>query len=111
MADPRIDIPKKELADFCRRYRIRRLSLFGSALREDFNADSDVDGTDGMIFKADYGRSHYNNPCVNFNPCEGDFDCDGDVDGNDASVFTEDFGRNHLSHPCLPDCIIEECNY
>jgi predicted nucleotidyltransferase len=43
MADPRIDIPKEELADFCRRNLIRRLALFGSALREDFNPDSDVD--------------------------------------------------------------------
>ncbi|MEW6267198.1 MAG: nucleotidyltransferase family protein [Thermodesulfobacteriota bacterium] len=39
----KIEIPKEFLADFCRRYRILRLSLFGSALREDFGPDSDVD--------------------------------------------------------------------
>lgn len=38
-----ITIPKDRLADFCRRYRIRRLSLFGSVLREDFGPESDID--------------------------------------------------------------------
>ena len=31
------------VADFCRRHRIARLALFGSALRDDFGPDSDVD--------------------------------------------------------------------
>ena len=39
----RIPIPKDALADFCRRHHIRRLALFGSVLRDDFRADSDVD--------------------------------------------------------------------
>jgi uncharacterized protein len=40
---PRIPIPQEALADFCRRNSIRRLSLFGSVLRDDFRPDSDVD--------------------------------------------------------------------
>jgi hypothetical protein len=43
MAKARIDIPKDEIADFCRRNRIRRLALFGSVLRDDFTAESDID--------------------------------------------------------------------
>ncbi|MCX5643251.1 MAG: nucleotidyltransferase family protein [Phycisphaerae bacterium] len=43
MAKPQIDIPKDQIADFCRRNRIRRLALFGSVLRGDFTPDSDVD--------------------------------------------------------------------
>ncbi len=39
----RIEIPQQELAEFCRRNRIRRLALFGSVLREDFGPDSDID--------------------------------------------------------------------
>lgn len=39
----KISIPKKELADFCQRNHIRKLSLFGSVLRDDFGPDSDVD--------------------------------------------------------------------
>jgi predicted nucleotidyltransferase len=43
MGRARIVVPKESIADFCRRYRIRRLSLFGSVLREDFGPESDVD--------------------------------------------------------------------
>lgn len=38
-----ITISPEAIADFCRRHRIRRLSLFGSVLREDFRPDSEVD--------------------------------------------------------------------
>ncbi len=38
-----IQPPVAEIADFCRRHGIARLSLFGSVLREDFSASSDVD--------------------------------------------------------------------
>jgi predicted nucleotidyltransferase len=40
---PKIQIPKKEIAEFCRRHHIRRLALFGSVLRDDFRPASDVD--------------------------------------------------------------------
>ena len=39
----RIDIPRDEIASFCRRNHILRLALFGSVLREDFTPESDVD--------------------------------------------------------------------
>ncbi len=38
-----LQIPKETLAAFCQRHRIRRLSLYGSVLRDDFRPDSDVD--------------------------------------------------------------------
>ena len=38
-----IVIPKNEITEFCQRNHIRRLSLFGSALRDDFRPASDVD--------------------------------------------------------------------
>jgi predicted nucleotidyltransferase len=38
-----VDIPQKAVADFCRRHHIRKLALFGSVLRSDFRADSDID--------------------------------------------------------------------
>ena len=43
MVSPRIDIPKQEIAAFCQRNGIKRLALFGSVLRDDFTAESDVD--------------------------------------------------------------------
>jgi len=38
-----ITIPSEKIGEFCRKNHIRKLSLFGSALREDFRFDSDVD--------------------------------------------------------------------
>ncbi len=38
-----IRLPKASLAAFCRRNHVRRLSLFGSALRPDFGPRSDID--------------------------------------------------------------------
>ena len=39
----RITIPREKLVDFCHRWKIAEFALFGSALREDFGPDSDVD--------------------------------------------------------------------
>lgn len=39
----KVDLPKEKIADFCRRYHIRKLAVFGSALRKDFRPDSDLD--------------------------------------------------------------------
>lgn len=38
-----LGVSRKQIASFCRRWKITDLSLFGSALREDFRADSDLD--------------------------------------------------------------------
>jgi len=40
---PRLALSKEQIAEFCRRNHIRKLSLFGSILREDFTPESDVD--------------------------------------------------------------------
>lgn len=42
-AGSNVNIPAEEIADFCRRWRVTELALFGSALRHDFRPDSDVD--------------------------------------------------------------------
>ncbi|MBM4018316.1 MAG: nucleotidyltransferase family protein [Planctomycetes bacterium] len=39
----RVLIDRRLIAEFCRRNRIRRLSLFGSVLRDGFAPESDVD--------------------------------------------------------------------
>lgn len=36
-------IPADKIAEFCQRWKVAELSLFGSVLRDDFTADSDVD--------------------------------------------------------------------
>ena len=39
----RLGITDNELVEFCQRWQITELSLFGSVLRDDFRPDSDVD--------------------------------------------------------------------
>ena len=38
-----LEVPDKVIEDFCRRWKITQIELFGSALRDDFRPDSDVD--------------------------------------------------------------------
>ncbi|MBX7244640.1 MAG: nucleotidyltransferase family protein [Candidatus Sumerlaeaceae bacterium] len=40
---PNATLPRERLESFCQRNGIRKLSLFGSVLRDDFGPDSDVD--------------------------------------------------------------------
>jgi uncharacterized protein len=37
------EIPSDKIADYCKRWKIIELALFGSALKEDFNPKSDID--------------------------------------------------------------------
>lgn len=39
----KIKIPKDRIAEFCRRWQVKELAVFGSALGDDFRPDSDVD--------------------------------------------------------------------
>lgn len=43
MQAQRIKIPQDQLASFCRRHAVAKLSLFGSVLRDDFGPESDID--------------------------------------------------------------------
>ena len=38
-----IEVPDVAIADFCQRWKITQIELFGSALRDDFRPDSDID--------------------------------------------------------------------
>ncbi len=38
-----LSVERKRITDFCKRHHIKKLAFFGSVLREDFTADSDVD--------------------------------------------------------------------
>lgn len=40
----KIEVPRDRIADFCRRWKIVELALFGSVLTDRFGPDSDVDG-------------------------------------------------------------------
>ena len=57
MAIPQIDIPKDKIDSFCRKWKIREFSLFGSVLRNDFRSDSDIDIL--VEFEPNHGWSLY----------------------------------------------------
>ena len=41
--NPQLSIPRQQLSAFCQENGIKRLAIYGSALREDFGPDSDID--------------------------------------------------------------------
>lgn len=43
MINPKLKLSRDDIAVFCRQRKVKRLSLFGSATRDDFRPDSDVD--------------------------------------------------------------------
>ena len=49
MPEPKVNIPTEVLSDLCMRWKIASFAIFGSALREDFRPDSDVDVLIGFV--------------------------------------------------------------
>jgi len=43
MINPQVQLDREAIAAFCRKWRIREMSLSGSAIRDDFRPDSDLD--------------------------------------------------------------------
>ncbi len=43
MRQIRITLPQKNIEDFCRKWKISEMALFGSVLSEHFRPDSDID--------------------------------------------------------------------
>jgi predicted nucleotidyltransferase len=52
-----LTVPREAIAAFCRRWRVAEFSLFGSAVRDDFGPESDVDVL--VRFEADAGWSGF----------------------------------------------------
>jgi len=57
MKNPGLAYPQKELADFCQRWKVAEVAVFGAALRDDFRPDS---GVELLVTFAPEGRwSHF----------------------------------------------------
>ena len=50
-----VNVSKEKISEFCKRWKIKELALFGSVLRDDFKPDSDVDVL--VDFEQDSGRT------------------------------------------------------
>lgn len=55
MTNSRITVSEGKIADFCRRWKVSELALFGSVLSDDFGPESDVDAL--VSFENDAGWS------------------------------------------------------
>ena len=54
------DFSQAEISEFCRRWQISELALFGSVLRDDFGPESDLDVLITFSPDADWGLlDHY----------------------------------------------------
>ena len=80
---------------------VRLLGNIDKECQSDFDCDADVDGSDAITFKDNFGRSSLTNPCSDADPCDGDFDMDRDVDGNDAFIFKGEFGTKLYWFPLI----------
>lgn len=78
-----LEIDRQAIAEFCRRHHVRRLAVFGSALRDDFTPGSDVDVL--VEFEPDHV------PGLRFFAMEGEL---SDLLGRKADLHTPGF----LSH-------------
>lgn len=58
MVSRNVHVPSGQIEAFCLRWKIAELSLFGSVLRDDFRADSDVDVLVRFAPGADWSLSH-----------------------------------------------------
>jgi uncharacterized protein len=85
MSRARIDIPQDKIAEFCRRNRIKRLSLFGSVLRDDFTDESDID----VLVEFEEGHT----PGFAFARMQREL---SDLLGRDAQLMTPGFFRDEL---------------
>ena len=54
MATPALSLPTDAIQQFCHRWEISELALFGSVLRTDFRPDSDVDVLVAFTYDADW---------------------------------------------------------
>ena len=51
----RITLPRKQIEDFCLRWKISEMALFGSVLSDEFRSDSDIDVLVSFKDDADWG--------------------------------------------------------
>lgn len=90
---PALPIPVsiEQVADFCRRHGVRKLSLFGSVLRDDFRPDSDVDIM--LQFEPEHGFTFENTPVI--------IDELRKLFGRDVDVIEQDRIRNRFRREAI----------
>jgi len=96
-AEPRITIPREALAALCRRHHIRRLSIFGSVLRDDFGPASDVDVL--IEFDAEFP--------VGFRIFDVEQELKQLVGGRRVDIVNPKYLNRHLRDRVLADAVVQ----
>jgi predicted nucleotidyltransferase len=55
MEATKLPLSRKKIAAFCKRWKVTEFALFGSALREDFSSQSDIDVLVSFSPQSDWG--------------------------------------------------------
>jgi hypothetical protein len=55
MTTVKLSIPHKKIAAFCKRWKVTEFSLFGSAVRDDFSPNSDIDTLVSFSAQSEWG--------------------------------------------------------
>jgi len=77
--------------------------LAQDACEGNFDCDGDVDGTDAAVFKTDFGRSAFKNPCPD---CTSAGDPPAPVPQTGVTGCWDDNGDPMICAVCIPDCTI-----
>jgi predicted nucleotidyltransferase len=91
-----IVVPKDKIADFCRRHHIRKLSFFGSVLRDDFRPDSDLD----ILVEFEPGHT----PGLAFFGMEIEL---SEIFGRKTELYTQDFLSRYFRDEVLKEAEVQ----
>lgn len=92
----KIDVPQAEIAEFCRKHHIRRLSLFGSVVRDDFSPESDVD----VLVEFEPGRA----PGLDFFTMEAEL---SKILGRKVDLNTRDWLSKYIREQALAEAEVQ----
>ena len=96
MVNHNLSIPKKQIAAFCRRHHIKKLSLFGSVLRQDFRPDSDID------VLVEFERGHF--PGLSFFSMQREL---SEIFGRKVELHTPNFLSHHFRDRVLQEAEVQ----
>ncbi len=91
-----VEVPKEKITEFCRRHHIRKLALFGSVLRDDFAAGSDVD----VLVEFEPGQT----PGLEFFAMEAEL---SGILGRKVDLNTPQFLSHHFRNQALAEAEVQ----
>jgi len=88
-----IAVDRERIAEFCRKWRVKELAVFGSALRDDFQPDSDIDVLVTFAADAEWDLWDHMHAEEELKHLFG-----RDVDLVEKSAIRNPFRRHHILH-------------